>query len=190
MNAQTPIEPYVRPAIPDDAEGIATVHVKSWQESYVGMLPQEVLDRQSVPARYRSWHQCLSNPSDHRWVYVAIDPATGVVGFAEATRCKPSRFGPAFEIPVLYILQSHTRRGLGRRLMHALAKAMEDQGPGEIALWSLASNQAARAFYEAIGGRLIASRAERERGGRNILAGYRWRGAAALAQATVPKTAA
>src|SRR5262249_13531401 len=96
-------------------------------------------------------------------------------------------FGPAFEIPVLYILQSHTRRGLGRRLMHALAKAMEDQGRGEIALWSLASNRAARAFYEAIGGALIASRAERERGGRNILAGYRWRGAAALAEGTTPK---
>ena len=184
MNAQTPIGPYVRPAIPDDAEGIATVHVKSWQESYVGLLPQEVLDRQSVPARYRSWLAQLSKASDHRWVYVAIDPGAGIVGFAEATRCRPTLSGPTFEIPVIYILQSHMRRGLGRRLMHALAQVMERQGPGEIALWSLADNRAARAFYQAIGGRLMASRAERERGGRNILAGYRWRSAADLVKAT------
>ncbi|HWA49507.1 MAG TPA: GNAT family N-acetyltransferase [Dongiaceae bacterium] len=190
MNAQTPIGPYVRPAIPDDAEGIATVHVKSWQEAYVGMLPQEVLDRQSVPARYRTWSAYLSKPSDHRWIFVAIDPGAGIVGFAEATRHKPAMHRPVFEIPVIYILQSHARRGLGRRLMHALATAMEDQGPGEIALWSLANNGPARAFYEAIGGRLIATRAEPERGGRNLLAGYRWRSAAELAQATAPKTAA
>ncbi len=185
MNAQTPIGPYVRPAMPDDAEGIATVHVKSWQESYVGLLPQAVLDRQSVPVRYRSWAAQLSKPSDHRWVYVAIDPAAGIVGFAEATRCKPALFGPTFEIPVIYILQSHVRRGLGRRLVHALARAI-DEGQGDVALWSLADNRAARAFYGAIGGRLIAARAERERGGRNILAGYRWRSAADLAQATAP----
>ncbi len=189
MNAQTPIGPYVRPAMPDDAEGIATVHVKSWQESYVGLLPQAVLDRQSVPARFRTWSAYLSKPSDHRWVYVAIDPGAGVVGFAEATRCRPIMSGPGFEIPVIYILQSHARRGLGRRLMHALARTMEGQGPGDIALWSLADNRAARAFYEAIGGRLTASRAERERGGRNILAGYRWRSAADLARGAAPRTA-
>lgn len=189
MNAQTPIGPYVRPAMPDDAGGIATVHVKSWQESYVGLLPQEVLDRQSVPARYRNWSAQLSKPSGHRWIYVAIDPGAGIVGFAEAARCRPTLSGPTFEIPVIYILQSHARRGLGRRLMHALAQAMDGQGPGDIALWSLADNRAARAFYEAIGGRLMASRAERERGGRSILAGYRWRSAADLAQATPPRAA-
>jgi len=190
MNAQTPIGPYVRPAIPDDAEGIAKVHVKGWQEAYVGLLPQEVLDRQSVPARYRTWSVYLSKPSDHRWIFVAIDPGAGIVGFAEATRRKPAIHGPAFEIPVIYILQSHVRQGLGRRLMHALAGALADQGPGAIGLWSLANNRSARAFYEAIGGRLTAMLAEPERGARTLLAGYRWRSAAELARRTAPKDAA
>ena len=190
MNAQTPIEPYVRPAIPDDAESIAKVHVKSWQESYVGILPQEMLDRQSVPARYRSWSAYLGNPSDSRWVFVAVDPRAGIVGFAEATRNKPALHRPAFEIPVIYILQSHARRGLGRRLMHALATALADQGPGEIALWALADNRSARAFYEAMGGNLTGTRAESDREGRTMLAGYRWRSAAELAARTAPKDAA
>ena len=57
MNAQTPVGPFVRPAIPDDAEGIAKVHVKGWQEAYVGQLPQHVLDRQSVPGRLRRYRR-------------------------------------------------------------------------------------------------------------------------------------
>jgi len=189
MNAQTPIGPYVRPAMPDDAEGIAKVHVKGWQEAYAGLLPQEVLDRQTVPYRLRTWTTHLGETPGNRWTFVAVDPAAGVVGFAGATRSKPATFGPAFKVPVLYILQSHARQGLGRCLMHALAGVLADQGPGEVALWSLAGNRPARAFYAAIGGRLVAMLAEPERGARTVLAGYRWRNAAELARRTAPRDA-
>lgn len=184
MNALTPTEPFVRPAIPDDAEGIAKVHVKGWHEAYAGLLPQDVLDRQSVPYRLRLWQEHLKEPPGNRWTFVAVDPAAGIVGFAGATRAKPTLYGPAFKIPVLYILQAHARRGLGRRLMHELAKSLAAAGPGAVALWSLESNRPARLFYEAIGGRLAAMLAEREGGTRVTLAGYRWRSAADLAERT------
>jgi len=180
MNAQTPLEPFVRPAILDDAEGIAKVHVKGWQEAYVGHLPQHVLDRQSVPARLRMWSGLLQEPAGSRWTFVAIDPSAGIVGFAGGVRAKPAMYGPAFKIPVLYVLQSHLRRGLGRKLMHALGAAMAHHGTGEVALWSLASNKAARSFYERIGGRLVSVLTERDHD-RIALAGYRWRSAAELA---------
>ena len=187
MNAQTPIGPYVRPAMPDEAERIAKVHVQGWQEAYAGLLPQEVLDRQSVTYRLRLWTDYLKEPPGQRWTFVAIDPAVGVVGFVGATRAKPAIHGPAFKIPVLYILQSHLRRGLGRQLMHALAQALVAAGPGSVALWSLASNRPARSFYEAIGGRLYAILAERQGGSRVTLAGYHWRNAAELAERTAPR---
>lgn len=180
MNAQTPLESFVRPAILDDAEGIAKVHVKGWQEAYLGLLPQHVLDRQSVPARLRLWSGLLQEPVGSRWTFVAIDPAAGIVGFAGGVRAKPAIFGPAFKIPVLYVLQSHLRRGLGRKLMHALGEAMANHGMGEVALWSLASNKAARSFYEHIGGRLVSVLTERDHD-RVALAGYRWRSAGELA---------
>ncbi len=144
---QTPIGPFVRPAFPDDAEGIAKVHVKGWQEAYVGQLPQHVLDRQSVPARLRMWTGLLQEPATSRWTFVAIDPGAGIVGFVGGVRAKPAMFGPAFKVPMLYVLQSHLRRGLGRNLMQALGGAMAPHGSGTVALWCLASNQAARAFY-------------------------------------------
>jgi GNAT superfamily N-acetyltransferase len=185
MNAQAPIGPFVRPAIPDDAEGIAKVHVKGWQEAYVGQLPQHVLDRQSVPARLRMWSGLLQEPATSRWTFVAIDPGAGIVGFVGGVRAKPVMFGPAFKVSVLYVLQSHLRRGLGRQLMHALGGAMVQYGPGDVGLWSLASNQPARAFYEAVGGRLFAVLTERDHG-RAPLAGYRWHSAAKLAERSEP----
>jgi GNAT superfamily N-acetyltransferase len=184
MNAQAPTAPYVRPAIPEDAEGIAKVHVKGWQEAYVGQLPQHVLDRQSIPTRMRMWTGLLQEPPTSRWTFVAIDPANGIVGFVGGVRAKPAAYGAAFKIPVLYVLQSHLRLGLGRKLMHALGTAMRQQGGGEIALWSLASNRGARAFYERIGGRLVSVLAEPDREGRLTLAGYRWRSAVELAEKT------
>jgi GNAT superfamily N-acetyltransferase len=181
MNAAPPAGPFIRPAVPDDAEGIAKVHVRGWQEAYVGLLPQATLDRQSVPARLRLWQGLLQEPPSSRWTFVAIDPAAGIVGFAGGVRAKPAMFGPTFKVPVLYVLQSHLRRGLGRRLMHALGSAMAQCGPGDVALWSLAGNVPARRFYEAIGGRLFAVLTERDHG-RAPLVGYRWRSAAELAE--------
>ena len=186
MNAQIPIEPFVRPAIPDDAEGIAKVHVRSWQEAYVDQLPQHVLDRQSVPARMRWWSGQLHQARDDRWTFVAIDPATGVVGFVGGNRTKRVMFGPAFSVPVLYVLQSHLRRGLGRKLMHALGRAMARDRSGEVEVRSLASNRPARAFYAAIGGRLTAVSTDRDHD-RAALAGYRWRSAAELAEKSAAK---
>ena len=83
--------------------------------------------------------------------------------------------------PTVHVLNSHLRRGLGRKLMHALGGAMAGQGHGAVALWSLASNQSARAFYERIGGRLSSVLVEQDRDARLVLAGYRWRSAAELA---------
>jgi GNAT superfamily N-acetyltransferase len=182
MNIETPTCTFIRPAIPDDAEGIAKVHVKGWQDAYVGQLPQHVLDRQSVPARLRMWSGLLQESCDMRWTFVAIDPGCGVVGFVGGVRAKRVMFGPAFKVPVLYVLNSHLRRGLGRKLMHALGEALAAHGPGEVALWSLASNRSARAFYERIDGRLVSVLVESDRDGRLTLAGYRWRSAAELAE--------
>jgi hypothetical protein len=64
---------------------------------------------------------------------------------------------------------------------------MAQHGTGEVALWSLASNKSARAFYEAIGGRLISVLAEPDRQGRLALAGYRWRSPVELMEKSGPR---
>lgn len=183
-----PTAPILRPATADDAEAIAKVHVAGWQEAYVGLLPQHVLDRQSVPTRTRQWVGLLQQPTEVRWTFVAVDPAAGIVGFASGVRAKPAPFGAAYKIPVLYVLGTHLRRGLGGRLMGALGEEMGRRGDGAVALWSLADNHPARAFYERIGGRRTAVLAERDGDLRTIPVGYRWRSASALAARSTVQT--
>src|SRR5437870_811356 len=57
------------PATADDADAIATVHVRSWQAAYRGIVPDAHLDRLSIDRRAATWRESLANrPPD---VFVA-----------------------------------------------------------------------------------------------------------------------
>ncbi|HEY4164776.1 MAG TPA: GNAT family N-acetyltransferase [Dongiaceae bacterium] len=64
-------------------------------------------------------------------------------------------FGEHGEIKHLYVGQDSKRRGLGRRLLGAMARTLRDFGHSEIALGVVAENVPARAFYETLGGAQI-----------------------------------
>src|SRR5437763_9672987 len=51
----------VRAARPTDILGIAEVHVRSWQETYVGQVPQDYLDTLSVEDRYERWQELVAD---------------------------------------------------------------------------------------------------------------------------------
>ena len=51
--------------------------------------------------------------------------------------------------------------GLGRRRFNAVRNDAGDRGMTRTAVWSLAENGRARAFYEALGGRIVAESADR-----------------------------
>ncbi len=59
------------------------------------------------------------------------------------------------EIVHIYVTPERQRRGLGRRLMAHIARGMAAAGLESCYLWVFEAHQAARSFYEALGGRLI-----------------------------------
>ena len=53
--------PIVRPARVQDVEQMARVHVRCWQETYRGLMPDAVLDDPGLPAaRERMWTGALT----------------------------------------------------------------------------------------------------------------------------------
>ena len=58
----------------------------------------------------------------------------------------------------IYLLDAVKRRGLGRALFEALMRALAARGHRSAGLWVLAGNATARRFYEAVGGRIGATR--------------------------------
>jgi RimJ/RimL family protein N-acetyltransferase len=129
----------VRLAVLSDAPAVASVHVRSWQTAYRGLIPDEVLDNLSVEARRSMWERDI--PSGGVWVALVDDT---VVGFASVG---PSRDADAsFELYAIYLLSSAWGTGLG----FELAKAALGDEP-DVIVWVLDENERARRFYERLG---------------------------------------
>jgi len=141
----------VQQATAEDADAIAHVKVDTWRTTYRSMAPDRYLDRMSYAAHAGDWSRIIANPAC--WVYVAADEADRVVGFvAGGPRWNgPERY--AAELYAVYVCAEHQGRGVGARLVTALATAFDRAGRSLMLLWVLTENRRARAFYEQIGGR-------------------------------------
>src|SRR5688500_9927455 len=77
------------PAGPADAEELAKVHVRSWRETYRGLLPDAYLARMSEAAHARRFAAQLLKPGPDD-VTLAAAASWGVIGYAQGG---PSRRG-------------------------------------------------------------------------------------------------
>jgi GNAT superfamily N-acetyltransferase len=141
----------VRPATPFDLEAVAEVHVRSWQETYPGQVPQDYLDSLSVEQRRRGWANTHDDTTGRVAILVLVDDGA-VVGF---THVCPSRDADApvdvGEVTSIYLRRSHWGRGGGRALMAGARDALSERGFAEATLWVLDTNSRARRFYETNG---------------------------------------
>ena len=170
----------IRPADAADAVALARVHVRSWQTSYRGIVPDEFLDTldQQLPVREERWRQ-LFGRADRELVHVAEAEGAGVVGFARGGPARAPHFGLDGELGALYLLREHQRHGLGRALVAAHAKALVAAGYRSMFVWVLTANPA-RSFYERLGGTRLGTATDRVAGERLEETAYGWRDLPAL----------
>ncbi|MCC7273235.1 MAG: GNAT family N-acetyltransferase [Alphaproteobacteria bacterium] len=139
----------VRLATGDDAAAIARVQVATWRSAYAGIFPAPYLEGLNDVRIALGWSETLERRGFV--TLVAEDGALArepVVGFVHGG---PSDTRGVAEIYTFYILASHQRQGLGRRLLAAAAAAL---APAHRALVIrvLVENAPARAFYQHLGG--------------------------------------
>lgn len=139
----------IRPAIPDDAEAIARVHVRTWQGAYGHVFPVEELEGISVEARAASWRGMLERGR----TYVAERDGE-VVGFASAGASRDDDGSGIGELYAIYVDPAHWDSGAGRELAIWADGTLRREGFTEATLWVLDDNPRARRFYEAGGWRL------------------------------------
>ena len=140
-----------RQARPSDAEAIASLHARSWRESYRGSFTDEFLDGDLTAERLRVWRERLDRPSGDQIVQLALD-GPSLVGFVCAYAAHDPQWGSF--VDNLHVGRAAKRGGIGRSLMRQagawLALRHPDLG---VYLWVLEANGSARAFYERLGGR-------------------------------------
>jgi GNAT superfamily N-acetyltransferase len=140
----------IREANPSDAAGIARVHVECWRTTYVNIVPDDFLAGLSVEKRTESWTALLT-AAGVRFTYVAEDDAGEIIGWASGGPERSGDIKYKGEIYGIYILKPFQRRGLGRKLTTAIARALIRKGIESMLIWVLEKNTAT-GFYEALGG--------------------------------------
>lgn len=171
----------IRPARPLDANGIADVHVASWRATYPGMLPNGYLVSLSARTWRERWRRMLSDPRTAAGTYVAVDAPFGVIGFGSCGHQRSSLDGFGGEFFALYLYDHAQGRGLGRRLMAAMAEDLVGRGINSAVVWVLASNPS-RWFYERLGGMRLAEKPTEFAGVPVVETAYGWRDLAPLAR--------
>lgn len=148
--------PVLRRARPDDAAGIARVNGDAWRAAYRGIFPDAVLERRGrepdAAARRLRW---IANPAGAVFV---VEDGGEVVGFSMAGDPREPIAGFAAELFAIYVLPGRQGRGMGRGLLLAAAGAMVASRRPSWFLWTLRDNPPTRAFYEALGGSVVAER--------------------------------
>ncbi len=143
----------IRPAIVEDAQGIGWVSVTAWRETYAGIMPADYLAALSIEQRVAVFRDRIANLPDRQAIFVAYSQDERVVGFGVSGPARETELGTDGEIFAINIVEAEKRRGLGIRLMAAMANALSQHGFARVGLWVIDENAPARRFYERLGGR-------------------------------------
>jgi GNAT superfamily N-acetyltransferase len=145
-----------REAQPGDAEAIAQLHANSWRQTYRGMMPDAFLDGDVVADRLQVWHDRLAHDRPEQFVCLAEDGAN-LVGFICAIGNEDPVWGSFIEN--MHVAQAYKRQGIGTELMQAAAVWLKGRHADlGVYLWAIEANDAARRFYERLGGAHVGTR--------------------------------
>lgn len=128
--------------VPEDADGVAAVHVQGWREAYGELLPEKFYDDAVLAARRQLWTRILGGSdavlAQNR---VAMDATGKVIGIATVSPTRDVEPARAESLAALYITADWYGRGVGEALL------TEVLGDRPAQLWVARENPRARAFY-------------------------------------------
>ncbi|HUA79862.1 MAG TPA: GNAT family N-acetyltransferase [Dyella sp.] len=139
----------LRAATPDDALGVARVHVRAWQMAYRELLPHDYLA--SLRPEERAQRYDFANGDLRRpKTIVAVDDGT-VRGFATIAPARDSDITDEGELCALYVDPDWWRHGIGAALISVARHRLAELNYRHARLWLLAGNARADRFYRTDG---------------------------------------
>ena len=141
-----------REATASDSLAVAKAHVRSWRESFAGIVPQAFLDKMSIDQRAEAFEKRFSD--DSYKMYVAGVPGRGIVGFADFGEPRERIGKYEGELYAIYLLPEFQRKGIGGRLFRLGVEFFISRGKGSMYLLALEVSPY-RKFYEKLGGQVI-----------------------------------
>ena len=144
----------IRKAKFEDAKGIAKVHIKSWRETYKGIVDEEYLRNLDLEHRTNKWKEILEKPKPHSWTFVAVDEDEKVVGFISGGAAREKVAQYKGEMYAIYILKRAQGYKLGYRLTKRLCSILTKQGIKNMYVCVLRENNS-KTFYTRYGAKFL-----------------------------------
>jgi GNAT superfamily N-acetyltransferase len=138
----------IRPAQKVDAHDLACIYVQTWQDTYLSVIPYGYLSSMSIPRLEKAFFDELSG---NRIISFVAEDAGTVKGFITGGYERSGDDVYSGEIYALYVLKNHQRRGVGTRLVAALADQFDRSGIFSMLVRVLKLNPY-RQFYKKING--------------------------------------
>lgn len=142
----------VRQAEVKDAQGIATVHVMTWQCAYRGHIPDTYLNNLSVDKRTESWKKQLENPLKGTYTFVAEDNGKVVGWCTVGVSRDDDAVKNVGELYGIYVHPNYIGKGFSSQLMNHALEVLRKETYKKATLWVLISNGKTRKWYEHKGG--------------------------------------
>ena len=161
----------VRLARPEDAADLARIYIDSWQDTYAGMISHALLGAMSHKHHTARWLTAIKGPTT---VLVAEDMRAGVIGLTSLGAARDRSLGFEGEVYTLYVDPAFLGLGTGRALLEGAFDSLKERKLRSCLIWAHARNNACF-FYEAMGGKRIATRTTRLMGELTPEIAFGWR---------------
>ena len=149
--SETPSIIY-REATVEDSYAVAQVHVKSWRESFAGLVPQSFMDNMTVEKRAKAFASRATNGFYKMFLAETLEERV-VVGFMDVGKPRDGELPYDAELYAIYLLKEFQRKGIGQELFRMGVEALVAEGMHSMYLLALEVSPY-RPFYEKLGGRL------------------------------------
>lgn len=152
MTTQPATPDSVRLALPGEAEAIAAVQRRSWQQLFPPDVAARVLASVDLASMAESWRAAILRPPLATFrVLVATSQGT-LVGFAAIGPADDPDAGPTDGLVAEFIVDPQAqRRGHGSRLVNAVADTLRADGFTRGTWWVRSTDDPLRRFLESAG---------------------------------------
>lgn len=147
----------IRRARLEDAGMLSAVFDSAWREAYQGIIPGVALHRMLARRGPDWWRAAIVRGRP----LVVLEVGEAVAGYVSYGRCRHRGLKAEGEIDEFYLDPVYQGLGYGARLFKAVRNDLRDRDAAPVAVWSLADNARARAFYERMGGQVVAEATDR-----------------------------
>eukprot|EP01132_Coremiostelium_polycephalum_P009381 gene9381-11523_t len=131
----------------DDVEGIARVHSQSWEETYKGLIDDNIIKEKDFESRLILWKRVIT---ENKTLTFVAKVGEEIVGFVNGGKergddlnhppdinANDDNNNEKSEIYAIYVLQKVQRTGIGKQLVDTILKVLNERGFKSLVIWVL-----------------------------------------------------